>query len=285
MMAGSFVYERPRTLERALELMGETRVAVVCGGTDFYPERLYQHRQEFVVDVSSIDALRGVTRDATGWRIGATTTWSDVRDTAMPDAFDGLRTAARQVGAAQIQNAGTVAGNICTASPAGDGIPPLLTLNAQVELHSLRSTRVVDLARYLTGYRTTDRREDELVTAIIIPEPGTNSRGAFVKFGQRSSLVISTVMIAALVEFDDDRIDTARVAVGACSPVAARLAGVEVALVGVKAESSTLLKSVREVNMSELTPIDDVRASSAYRTRVTPQLIVDALLACRGGHG
>jgi CO/xanthine dehydrogenase FAD-binding subunit len=279
MMADLFAYERPRTLERALELVGERR-AIVCGGTDFYPGRLYQRRHESVVDVSSIEELRGITSDGTVWRVGATTTWSDVRDAELPVAFDGLRAAARQVGAIQIQNAGTVAGNICTASPAGDGIPPLLTLNAQVELRSSSSTRVVDLARFITGYRSTDRREDELVTAIFIPEPGADSRGAFVKFGQRSSLVISLVMVATLVEFHGDRIGSARVAVGACSPVATRLAGVEEALMGVRAEPSTLLEALREANMSELTPIDDVRASGNYRTMVTPQLIVDSLLAC-----
>ncbi len=283
-MAGAFAYERPRALERALELVSQPDAAIVCGGTDFYPERLYKPRHESVVDVSAVEELRGIEWSAGALRIGAAATWSEVRDAALPPAFDGLRGAAKEVGAAQIQNTGTVAGNICTASPAGDGIPPLLTLDAQVELRSVRGARTVSLPQFLVGYRATDRREDELVTAVIIPGPPANSCGSFVKFGQRSSLVISVVMVAALLEIQGGRISTVRLAVGACSPVAVRLPAVEEALVGMELDALGLLDAVRGLQMRELAPIDDVRATGAYRRDVVPELIVDAVMACGSDH-
>lgn len=277
-------YERPRTLERALELVSEPKAVVVCGGTDFYPERLYRPRHERIVDVSGIEELHDIVWDAGTLRIGAAATWTQVRSAELSSAFNGLRDAAREVGASQIQNAGTVVGNICTASPAGDGIPPLLTLDAQVELRSVRGLRVVSLSQFLLGYRTTDRREDELVTAIIIPEPVAGSRGSFVKFGQRSSLVISIAMVAALLELDDDHIKSVRVAVGACSPVATRLAGVEEILVGMRFDASGVREALNGVSLRELAPIDDVRATGSYRQRLVPGLIADAVVSCGGGH-
>jgi len=128
------VYLRPSALDEVLELLGRPGAVVLSGGTDFFPERLYLPRTETVVDISDVAALRGITRNDATWRFGATTTWREVRDADLPPAFDGLRRAASQVGGVQMQNAGTVGGNLCTASPAGDGIPPLLTLGALVEL-------------------------------------------------------------------------------------------------------------------------------------------------------
>ncbi len=285
MMAEPLVYERPLTLEHALELVSQPQSAVVCGGTDFYPERLYRSRHESVVDVSRVDELQGIKFDGDEWRIGAAATWREIRAAALPPGFDGLRAAAREVGAAHIQNAGTVVGNICTATAAGDGIPPLLTLDALVELRSIRGARVVSLSQFLTGYRSTDRREDELVTAIVIREPSVSSRGSFVKFGQRASLVISVVMVAALLELDAGRISSARIAVGACSPVSARLRVMEEALVGVELDSSALREVVRVTDIGELDPIDDVRATGVYRRTIVRELIVEALVACGGGHG
>ncbi len=283
-MVGLTSYERPQTLERALELVSEPQSAVVCGGTDFYPERLYRPRHERVVDVSAVEELRDIVWDAGTLRIGAAVTWTQVRSAELSSAFSGLRGAAKEVGGIQIQNAGTVAGNICTASPAGDGIPPLLTLDAQIELRSVRGLRVVSLSQFLVGYRTTDRREDELVTAIIVSEPPAGSRSAFVKFGQRSSLVISIAMVAALLEFDGDHIESARIAVGACSPVATRLAAVEEALIGMRPDASGVRQALGEVSLSELAPIDDVRATGSYRQRLVPELIADAVVACGGNH-
>lgn len=278
-MPPAAVYERPRALTRALSLLEEPGAVVLCGGTDFYPERLYQPRRELVVDVSRVEGLVGIERTADGWRFGAATTWAEVRDAALGPAFDGLREAARQVGATQIQNAGTVGGNLCTASPAGDGVPPLLTLQARVELQSARGVRVLPLEEFITGYRSTALAPGELVTAILMPDVDPRARGSFVKFGLRSHLVISVVMVAVVVVADEGTIVGARVAVGACSPVASRLGSVEAALVGCALADGDVRVALADVELDELTPIDDVRASSSFRARVVRELVADAVLA------
>ncbi|HZX82545.1 MAG TPA: FAD binding domain-containing protein, partial [Reyranella sp.] len=130
------VYLRPRRLEEALSALARPSArphTVLAGGTDFYPARVGRAIDEDVLDIGGIDVLRGITAGPTGWRLGATTTWSELLEADLPSLFDGLKQAAREVGGRQIQNAGTLAGNICNASPAADGVPGLLALDAEVE--------------------------------------------------------------------------------------------------------------------------------------------------------
>ena len=271
------VYLRPSALDEVLELLGRPGAVVLSGGTDFFPERLYLPRTETVVDISDVAALRGITRNNDTWRFGAATTWREVREADLPPAFDGLRRAASQVGGVQMQNAGTVGGNLCTASPAGDGIPPLLTLGALVELRSSEGTRVLALEEFITGYRHTALRRGELVASVLVPNPPDGARGAFVKIGVRAHLVISIVMVAVVTVVDAGVITDARVAVGACSPVAQRLGRVEEALTGCPHRREAVDAALATAPLSELSPIDDVRSSAGYRTRVVRQLVSDAV--------
>jgi CO/xanthine dehydrogenase FAD-binding subunit len=149
-----------------------------------------------------------------------------------------------------------------------------------VELRSLSGQRVLDLQDFLTGYRATALRPGELMTALLIPSPPVTARGSFVKFGQRSHLVISIVMVAALLDVLDDHVASARLVVGACSPVATRVPLLERALVDQPLTVTSIRNVVRSVALPELSPIDDVRATSAYRLRVVRELIVDAIVAC-----
>ena len=133
----------------------------------------------------------------------------------------------------QIQNRGTLAGNLCTASPAGDGLPNLLALDAEIELASAGGTPAACAMRdFLTGYRQTACRADEIVTAILVPKPaGADVRSHFLKLGARRYLVISIAMVAGVIETaPDGRIARARLAVGACSAVPQRLTALEAAL-------------------------------------------------------
>ena len=140
--------------------------------------------------------------------------------------------------ALQVQNRGTIVGNLCNASPAADGVPNLLALDAVVELASVRGTRRVPVAAFVTGNRATVRAADELVTGLFVPDPAAGGRGrrrrsTFLKLGARAYLVISIAMVAAVLVRDaDGRITSARVAVGACSAVAQRLAALEAELAG-----------------------------------------------------
>ncbi len=153
-------YLTPTTLDDALgALSGSGPVSVIAGGTDWFPALGERSFDGTLLDVTRVAGMRGISVQETGWRIGGATTWSDILRADLPPAFDGLRLAAREVGSVQIQNAGTVAGNICNASPAADGVPPLLSLDAVVELSSARGVRRLPLSEFITGVRRTARAD------------------------------------------------------------------------------------------------------------------------------
>jgi CO/xanthine dehydrogenase FAD-binding subunit len=258
-------YLRPRRLEEALSALARPSArppAVLAGGTDFYPARVGRAVDEDVLDIGGIDVLRGITADSRGWRLGAITTWSELIEADLPPLFDGLKQAGRAVGGRQIQNAGTLAGNICNASPAADGVPCLLALDAEVEIAGPASRRLA-LGQFITGVRRTALAPGELVAAIHVPRPRHAARSAFLKLGARRYLVISIAMAAATLEIADGRVVNARIAVGACSPVAERLPALEAALIG--APCDRLAERVDAAHLAPLSPIDDVRGSAAYR--------------------
>jgi CO/xanthine dehydrogenase FAD-binding subunit len=260
-------YLRPSRLEDALSALARPHV-VLAGGTDFYPARVGRAIDEDVLDIGGIAVLRGISADAAGWRLGATTTWSELLEADLPPLFDGLKQAAREVGGRQIQNAGTLAGNLCNASPAADGVPCLLALDAEIEIAGPAGRRLLPLRQFITGVRRTALAQDELVVAIHVPRPGNAARSAFLKLGTRRYLVISIAMAAATLEIADGRVASARIAVGACSPVAERLPGLEAALAGAPLDAR-LADRVEVAHLAPLSPIDDVRGSAAYRSDAT----------------
>jgi CO/xanthine dehydrogenase FAD-binding subunit len=257
-------YLRPHRLEEALGAL-QRPLTVLAGGTDFYPARVGRSIDEDILDIGAIADLRGIARTAAGWRLGATTTWSEMIAADLPPLFDGLKQAAREVGGRQIQNAGTIAGNLCNASPAADGVPPLLALDAEVEIASRAGARRVPLAAFITGNRRTVLMPGELVVAIHVPEPVHPAKSAFLKLGARRYLVISIVMAAATLEIASGRVVSARVAVGACSAVAQRLPALEAALAGAALDAG-LGKKLEPAHLAPLAPIDDIRGSAGYRT-------------------
>lgn len=266
-------YLRPRSIEEAVSALAVRPWTVLAGGTDHYPARVGPRADEDIVDISALADLRGVRADDGGWRIGALTTWSEVARADLPPLFDGLKLAAREVGGAQIQNRGTVGGNLCNASPAADGVPPLLTLDATVELASVRGTRTLPLADFVLGNRRTARRADELMTAIVVPRPRHPARGDFLKLGARRYLVISIAMVAGTIECAaDGTVAAARLAVGACSAAARRLPELERALAG-RPIDATLAGCARDAHLAGLAPIDDVRGSAAYRREAALALL------------
>jgi CO/xanthine dehydrogenase FAD-binding subunit len=275
---------RPTRLDDALAALaardpGGTPWVVVAGATDHYPARVGRLPVEDVLDVTAIDGLRGVTAVDGGWQIGALTTWTDIAEGGLPPLFDGLRAAALAVGGLQIQARATLAGNVCNASPAADGVPNLLALDAVVELGSARGMRRVPIGEFVTGNRRTVREPDELVTGLFVPSamPGTEVRSAFEKLGSRAYLVISIAMVAAVAEIGaDGRIARVRVAVGACSEVAQRLPELESELAGLAATRDAAAL-VRPDHLAHLRPIDDVRGTAAYRRDVACALVRRAL--------
>lgn len=269
-------YHKAASLQDALEMLArEPARKVLAGGTDVYPAKTTragwgQRSYPDVLDIWSLDELRGIARRGETWRIGALATWSDIIAAALPAAFDGLKLAAREVGSVQVQNRGTIAGNICNASPAADGMPPLLCLDARIEITSLNGTRTVPLASFVDGYRHTVLRPGELVTAVEVP--ASDGQGDFLKLGARRYLVISIAMAAGVVALcADGTIRTARIAVGSCSAVAQRLERLETLLIGRRPDPSL----VTPLHLDHLTPLDDVRGSASYRKAAALQLVRD----------
>ena len=273
------MFYRPTTLREATEALASGG-QVLAGGTDFFPALGIRPAPERIIDVSRVSELRGIHFGPDQIRIGGATTWSEIARAALPRSCDALRAAAREVGAVQVQNRGTIAGNLCNASPAADGVPPLLILDAQVELTSYRGKRTVPLSKFIIGNRKTQRQPDEILSAVLIPAALSSSPSVFLKLGARRYLVISISMVAVLLaQREDGRIQTARIAVGACSAAAQCLNELEQDLVDHPADSS-LAEIISARHLSPLSPIDDVRATSTYRLDATLTLVRRAIAAC-----
>lgn len=276
------MHARPHSLEHALELLQQGSWSILAGGTDFYPSLGDQAPAGAVIDITSINALRQISVDDGTVRIGALATWSALVATDLPPAFDALKAAALEVGSLQIQNRATVAGNLCNASPAADGVPPLLCLDAEVELTSTSGVRRVALDQFIMGNRKTARKSDELVTAIIIPSQACSGYSAFQKLGARRFLVISISMVAANIDIGTaGQIERASVAVGSCSEVARRLPSLERGLCGKQTTDvlanpppADVVAMVNTAVQADLSPIDDIRATADYRRLAAAELVL-----------
>jgi CO/xanthine dehydrogenase FAD-binding subunit len=218
-----------------------------------------------ILDVTGLPSMREIAVADGLVRIPALATWTDVVRADLPRAFDGMKAAARSIGGVQIQNRGTVAGNLCNASPAADGLPNLMALDARVELASTAGTREVPVEEFVVGNRRTVRRPDELVTAIVVPAPSRTARSTFLKLGSRAYLVISIASVAAVIDVGvDGRVASARIVVGACSEVPIRIEAAEAPLLG-QVPSPSLADAIEADELAGLSPIDDVRGTAAYR--------------------
>lgn len=279
-------YFRPADLAEAVTLLAAEAALPLAGGTDLYPAdaagsawgepSLEARSDRAILDLSRLEALQSIRWLPDRVEIGALVTWAALRDHPWPPGFEGLCAAAREVGGVQIQNRATIGGNLCNASPAADGVPPLLALEARVRLQSRRGVRELPLGEFILGNRRTARQADELLTHILVPRPAETVRSVFLKLGARRYLVISIVAVAVSKALDaQGRLADVRIAVGACAPAARRLRPLERKLVGRRPEAVRITPE----DCPELAPIDDVRASAAYRREAACVLIERALCA------
>ena len=274
------MYLKPRTLDEAVDALERHSAQVLAGGTDFYPALGENQPDGPVVDITALKEIKGVATEKDCFRIGGLTTWSEFLVTLLPRCFDALKSAAREIGSVQIQNRGTVAGNLCNASPAADSVPPLLALDAEVELASSSGTRRVPLPEFIVGNRKTLRAAGEILTSVIVPRTIEDAPSVFLKLGVRRYLVISIAMVTAVLVVDERRrVRNARFSVGSCSARAQRLTGLERALIGVPARSGLGAIAMPE-HLEPLSPIDDVRATAAYRCDAALTLVRRALELC-----
>ena len=278
MSSHSALYQSPHTLEDALQFLSQHEWHILAGGTDFYPARVGKPIKENILDLSNIKELNTITHQTDGQiHIGAGVTWSQLLQTTLPPHLAGLQTAAYQIGGQQIQNAGTLVGNICNASPAADGIPPLLALDAEIELQSAQGRRRVPLASFILGNRRTVKTSAELVIKIIIPAKPNGTQSRFIKLGYRRYLVISLAMVGITFTLDQQqKIQVMAIAVGACGPVACRLPALEKKYLGLTLAQAYSLHTSPD-DLKVLSPINDVRGSAEYRLEVVPHLIRELL--------
>jgi CO/xanthine dehydrogenase FAD-binding subunit len=215
------------------------------------------------VDLWPIPELRGIGSDRHGLRIGALTTYTELIDSRqVRRRLPMLVAAAREIGGKQIQNRGTIGGNIANASPAGDSLPVLAAVDALIVLQSADSERRVPFSQFFTGYRASVRQEDELIVAVEVPH--VEGRQYWRKVGTRRAQAISKVMCAAV------RGPEIRVAFGSVGPVVSRVRQTEAVLA-----RGGSLEEGQSVLRTEITPIDDVRSTADYRREVSVNLLAD----------
>jgi CO/xanthine dehydrogenase FAD-binding subunit len=254
---------QPRTLAAALRLLrDEGPLVPIAGCTDVYVGFLFGtvDARRFL-DLQGLDELRGIARRADTLVIGALATYTDlVRSPLVRRRLPILAEASREIGSPQIQNRGTLGGNIANASPAGDTLPVLAVAEATVVLRSADAERRVPFASFYTGYRQTVMRPDELILAVEVPP--VEGRQWFRKVGTRAAQAISKVVMAAV------RAPHPRIALGSVAPTVVRVPRTEAVLAGGGA-----LAEAQAVLMSEIQPIDDLRSTAAYRRRVSANLL------------
>ena len=278
--------ETPTDLADAYRLLADGGVAwrPVAGGTDLLVQISADAERppDRVLNIWGLDELRGITLDGDELVIGALTTYTDLRRSALVrELLPALVQASATIGAAQIQNRGTIGGNLVNASPAGDTLPIWLATDAQVVVGGIGGERAVPAADFFTAYRQTARHDDELVVRVRVPLlPRRHVR--FRKIGTRRAQAISKVVLAVSWVTDDDGAWTAsRVALGSVAPVPIRARTTEAILNGKQPVAATADAAVATLD-AEIAPIDDVRSTAGYR-RLVAGRVLRRLIRDEGG--
>ncbi len=278
-MANVERYLVPRSLDEAVEGLRDGDVTIVAGGTDLMPQ-LQSGKARFgagLMNVRRVEGLRGITRTTSGFRIGALTTITELRDSAeIRSTLPALWQASDHFASDQIRNAATLGGNICNASPAGDTLTPLLALDARVVLAGKPNgsvcRRTLPLAEFLVGPGRTARQPAELLEAVEIPAPPAGFVSAFFKFGVRPALDISVISIGFGAVQSGRSLTGVRVAFGAVAPTAIRAPAIEAMLEGRTLDADTIAGAAAAA-VEEIHPIGDVRASAWYRRELVSNML------------
>ena len=283
-------YLSPQTLDEALALKAAHGAAarIMAGGTDLLLEmdRGVRHAPDGgalgVIDLTRIPGLAAITEDATHLHLGPLVTHNQCVGSApvVAHAFP-LARACWEVGAPQIRNRATVAGNIITASPANYTIVPLMALDATVTVAgAARGERTMPLAAFVTGFRRVDLADDEILIRISVPKMAAHAAGSFIKLGLRRAQAISVVSAAAVVARDGAVVTDARIALGSVAPVVVRAAAAEAYLRGRELSDAVIAEAAR-LALDAASPIDDIRAGAAYRHAMVETLVARLLRTLR----
>ncbi|MCD6168042.1 MAG: xanthine dehydrogenase family protein subunit M [Caldisericia bacterium] len=282
-----FEYLKPRDLNEALLFAREYghRKRFLAGGTDLIV-RLKDNliREDYIIDIGEIEELRGIEKKNGEIHIGPITTHSEIIESEITKKYAPLLVeAVKTIGSPQIRNRGTIGGNICNASPAGDSIPALVVSEARFVVKSLNNERIIDIKDFFVGPGKTSLKQDEILYKIIIPEWKENEIGFFNKLGQRNAMSISIASVAVKLEREkDNKFKKAFVSFGAVSPVVNRATKCENLLTERELDSKDYIFEAANCALDEVNPITDVRATREYRREVSKYLLYESLLNLLG---
>jgi len=253
----------PRTLEEALRLKSETPGAVpIEGGTDVMVELNFDRaRPPALLNLNEVAELKGWARENGRLRLGASLTYDEAMEATLAEQLPALAEASRTVGSPQIRNRGTIGGNLGTASPAGDALPPLLIEDAEVELACVGGTRRLPIREFLVGPKRNALREDELITAVVVEPSGASQ--TFMKIGPRNAMVIAVCSLALSADRERGEL---RASFGSAGPVTGLVTG-----------SLEERESFPDLVSEAASPIDDVRGTAEYRRHALRVLTARAL--------
>jgi CO/xanthine dehydrogenase FAD-binding subunit len=273
------LYYRPNKINEALDSLSREKLTIAAGCTDLLPSTQQDNLGDNILDISGIKSLRNVDFENGFRRIGSGVTWTDiVENNNLPKCYDMLKECSLEIGSRQIQNLGTIGGNLCNASPAADGVPCLLSLDASIELLSVNGKRVLKLEDFIKGSRKTELKNNEILSAILIPKEAEIGHSSFLKLGARKYLVISIAMIACKLNLEKDIISDIAISVGSCSAVAKRIKSLEKMLIG-KSIKDELYTIILNFNYKKyLSPINDIRGTNSYRLKVSKVLVKNAII-------
>ena len=277
-----FQFYTPRSVDDALAFLSNNgeQTQIIAGGTDLIPSLRQEDLQPaFVLNILEIGTLRGVTEQDHRIRIGPTTTFTEMVESAVLNRhFPALVQAAAFVGAPQIRNRGTIGGNIGTASPAADVLPAVLALDGELELQSKKSgTRYIPLSRAIAAPYKPLFQPDEILTGIILPKLNPGARSTFVKLGRRNAMARARMNLAVVLNMNREKVITEmRIVPGAVMPVARRMERAEKALLGKKPEPA-VVDAAAEALAAEMVEVTGTRWSTEYKFHVLQNLFKGVL--------
>jgi carbon-monoxide dehydrogenase medium subunit len=275
-MINNFEFTQPADVSDALmALDGKGRIVPLAGGTNVLVNmKRAPLEADLIVDLTRLEALDSISNEKGVIRLGAGLTFARLLEWSPGGVAEGLiRPMCVGFAGPLIRNLATIGGNICDASPAADVSPPLLALDARVELKSTSDgSRSLELSEFFQGVRKTARREDELLTSISFDTPGDDERCFYYKLGKRKADAISIVSIAMRAKITGDKVESARIALGAVASIAMRARVAEGLIQGESLNDSTIAAAAAAA-AEESRPIDDFRASGDYRRRMVEVLV------------
>lgn len=278
-------YMAPSSLKEACHLLKEyqNKARLLAGGTDLIPKMKKRAiTAEIIIDLNRISGLTGIEIRGDRLHIRGLTRLAEIKESPLvKEKAPVLAQAIGLMASPPIRNRATIAGNLCTASPAADTAPPLLVLDALVKMESIRGERIVPLSEFFLGPEKTVKRPDEILTEVIIPVQEGNS--AFMKLGRRKAFTLAVVSAAAFARTRKGKFEEVRVALGAVAPIPMRGRKVEEALKGSEVNEQKIVQAAERVR-EEVSPITDVRASAEYRKDMS-YVLTKRILEQVGGRG